>query len=417
MYNKKLYCRISILIFLISLLTVVCTSAVYATETSAVAFDVNQTNIEKSTGEIIKYGPRDTSPYKNGSMKDLHSAQHAALYIKNTMIRYNLSTKFEEVSNGAYNVVGIKPGSKLKDQIIIIIAHYDTAPKSLGADDCALSVAVTLEVARMLQNYSLDRTVYFMAVPEHGVKGAAEWVSEHSDLRENITCVINVDQVGYGDSLRIIYIPQHSWLKNSIRESAINMGIPLYEDESNLRAYSNHCPFWRNNIPAIMLLEKTFTPYHHTPEDTIEHLNFSLSTDAARIVVESVYNLANPKDTTPLAVVIGRPHDGTIVGTNLLKLIYNASECNCTVEVFLDGQNLGYIESGHMFILTKGSHSLRVKATDEWGNSGSDAVTFTIDPVTWPKTTSKILPTWLVVVVVIITLFVVAMVVIIRLKK
>lgn len=417
MYNKKLYCRVSILIFLISLLTVVCTSVVYAKETSAVAFDVNQTNIEESTREIIKYGPRDTSTYKNGSMKDLHSVQRAALYIKNTMIRYNLSTQFEEVSHGAYNVVGIKPGSKLRDQIIIIIAHYDTAANSPGADDCALSVAVTLEVARMLQNYSLDRTVYFMAVPEHGVFGADEWVSKHSDLKENITCVIDVDQVGYGDSLRIINIAQHSWLKNSIRESAINMGIPLYENEDNIGGYSNHCPFWRNNVPAIELIEKTFTPYHHTPDDTIEHLNFSLSTDAARIVVGSVYNLANPKDTTPPAVVIERLHDGTIVGTNLLKLIYNVSKCNCTVEVFLDGQNLGYIESEHMFILTKGSHSLQVKATDEWGNSGSSVATFTIDPVTWPKTTSKILPMWLVVVVVIITLFVVAMVVIIRLKK
>jgi hypothetical protein len=70
----------------------------YAEDTPVANFDVNQTNIEESTREIIKYGPRDTSPYKNGSMKDLHSVQHAASYIKNTMIRYNLSTQFEEVS-------------------------------------------------------------------------------------------------------------------------------------------------------------------------------------------------------------------------------------------------------------------------------------------------------------------------------
>jgi len=35
-----------------------------AKKMSAVAFDVDQTNIEESTMEIIKYGPQDTSPIR-----------------------------------------------------------------------------------------------------------------------------------------------------------------------------------------------------------------------------------------------------------------------------------------------------------------------------------------------------------------
>ncbi|MEA1895865.1 MAG: hypothetical protein U9N36_11875, partial [Euryarchaeota archaeon] len=130
MRNKKVYCVMSM--FILIVLTAVCTCGVYAKETSVVAFDVNQTNIEKITQKIVSQGPRPTSfshfASEEEREKGKQATQQAVEYIKSTMEIYGLETSLEIIREkpfDIYNVVGIKNGTNLNDQIIIICSHYD----------------------------------------------------------------------------------------------------------------------------------------------------------------------------------------------------------------------------------------------------------------------------------------------------
>src|ERR1700722_11980970 len=46
--------------------------------------------------------------------------------------------------------------------IVVVGAHYDSVPGTVGADDNATGVAAVLELARMLQGSKLNRTVRFV---------------------------------------------------------------------------------------------------------------------------------------------------------------------------------------------------------------------------------------------------------------
>src|SRR5260221_7488215 len=54
-------------------------------------------------------------------------------------------------------------GTAQPAEIVIVGAHYDTVPSTPGADDNASAVAVLLEVARLMRDWTPRRTVRFVA--------------------------------------------------------------------------------------------------------------------------------------------------------------------------------------------------------------------------------------------------------------
>jgi|GEM_PF-3281378 len=357
----------------------------YAEETSVANFNVSTSNLKQITQKIVSQGPRPTvfsySVSEEEMEKGKQATQQAVEYIKNTMVEYGLETSLEKIREkpfDMYNIIGIKYGTDLNDQIIIVCSHYDIVEGSPGADDAALGVAATLEIARLLQDCELNRTIYFLSLLEHSHPiGAERWIEMHPDMRDNIIGVIGLDQIGYGNRLRIKYIPQNAWLADLVQRSGNDLSISI--DKQIGTGLSDYEPFMQINIPAVMLIELNYTPHHHKPGDTIETLNFSLAEDATKTAIESIHRLATPEDTDPPVVDILRPSNMSISGTNTIPLIYNISEDDIHVQVFLDGENLGDIKSGHWLVWTQGRHDLEVWATDECGNTGRDTASFEVD--------------------------------------
>ena len=64
------------------------------------------------------------------------------------------------------NVIGIRDGLQRgapQDQVLVIGAHYDTVPSTLGVDDNLSGVVATIEIARRLRNTKLNTTIIFVA--------------------------------------------------------------------------------------------------------------------------------------------------------------------------------------------------------------------------------------------------------------
>jgi carboxypeptidase Q len=83
----------------------------------------------------------------------------------------------------AANVIGEIPGSDLKDEIVMIGAHFDTWHASPNASDDTSGVAVALEAARILKAVGARprRTIRlaFWAGEEQGLHGSREYVRKH----------------------------------------------------------------------------------------------------------------------------------------------------------------------------------------------------------------------------------------------
>ncbi|WP_321430012.1 M28 family metallopeptidase [uncultured Methanolobus sp.] len=379
MFVVKKYAKLFFAFILICILSTIIISSAENTSVSLASpyLRVNASNLKQMTEEIVNYGPRITYSKSVSATKidkkRVLATDQSVEYIKSMMETYGLNTSLEEIRDEPVitnNVVGIKQGNDLEKQLIIVCSHYDTATTSPGADDTALGVAATLEIARILQDYELDRTVYFIAFPEHSwPMGSERWIEMHPELKNNVTAVIGIDQIGYGNKSQVTYIQQTSWLADFVQKSAFDTNNTI-GGHLGMIGVSDHIPFIQNNIPAVEIIESEITPFHHKPGDTVETLNFSLAEKTTEIVVEAVYQLATPEDIDPPMVEITSPRDQVIYGDNIIPLVYNVSDNGSHIQVLLEGQNIGEIVSGTTLIFEGGKHDVEVRATDGYGNKG-----------------------------------------------
>ncbi|AKB48966.1 putative aminopeptidase [Methanosarcina sp. Kolksee] len=380
---------------------------------TSIPFDVSQTRLENSTRIISSFGER-----KIGSK----NAAEASLFIKDEMEKAGLQVSLNNFSArvrtrdfnywnvSGTNVVGIKEGKALKDEIILITAHYDSRiivpPESglkdifyseirkpylwpvwsdtyvcesangTGADDNAGGVACMLELARVLQNESFDRTIYFIAFSgeEYNLLGSQAWVEAHPELKNDIVAVINVDSIG-NEPLYVDYLPQHTWLKTIFENEAKKSGIRI---QSLVPDYSNfihpliggdHEIFWESDIPAVAICHHNDRNFHKL-SDTVDNIDFSVVRNASVLIAKSLIYLASPDENqAPFVNISNSEASGAS-----FELFYNVSDPEATIDIFFDNQSMGNLQSGRNFSLPEGKHTIKVLATDFYGNRGSDSI-------------------------------------------
>ncbi|AKB49595.1 putative aminopeptidase [Methanosarcina barkeri str. Wiesmoor] len=380
---------------------------------TSVTLDVSETGLENSTRTISSFGER-----KIGSQ----NAAEASLFIKEEMEKAGLQVSLDNFSArvrtrdfnywnvSGTNVVGIKEGNDLKDEIILVTAHYDSRiivrPESglrdifdseirkpylwpvwsdtyvcesangTGADDNAGGVACMLELARVLQNESFDRTIYFIAFSgeEYNLLGSQAWVEAHSELENDIVAVINVDSIG-NEPLYIEYLPQNAWLKSVLENETRDLGIEIQCEIPDYSSFihpligGDHEIFWESDIPAVAICHHNDRNFHKL-SDTIDNVDFSVVRNASVLTAKSLIYLASPDENQGPFVNISNSH----VSGDSLKLIYKVSDPEATINIFFDNQNLGNLQSGRNFSLPEGEHTIKVFATDCYGNRGSDSI-------------------------------------------
>jgi aminopeptidase YwaD len=180
------------------------------------------------------------------------------------------------------NVRAVIEGNKRADEKILVIAHRDTA-NTPGANDNASGLATLLELARILPQYHLDRTVELMAVgaeEELGSLGSYNYCKMHKDELEKIKAVINVDMVAVGSKLKVI--TEGIWPDKGALKTSKEINELLIEEASHLNYFLEYgtCSFATSDegrfidagVPASWLW-KPDDPYYHSTEDTPDKVN------------------------------------------------------------------------------------------------------------------------------------------------
>ena len=225
------------------------------------------------------------------------------------------------------NILAAIPGSDLKEEWIIITAHYDHigVVDDLiynGADDNASGTTAVLEIAEAFKKAANDgyrprRSILFMLVSgeEKGLLGS-EYYTQHPVYLFDKTMVnLNIDMVGRRDekhkeSNNYIYLIGADKLSNELHEISENANQTYTqleidytynaEDDPNRFYYrSDQYNFAKNNIPVIFYFNGTHEDYHK-PTDTADKIELDALEKRARLVFYTTWTLARKEEMLKL---------------------------------------------------------------------------------------------------------------------
>lgn len=246
-----------------------------------------------------------------------NTARYGALLEAEKFLASSLASAGYETSRETYeadnlpvsNVIAELPGSGKREEIIVIGAHYDSAPGTPGANDNASAVAGLLELARMFGGTSPKRTLRFVAFANeeppysftdlmgsrvHAVRARSR--SEHIGAMICLECLgVYSDVPGsqlYPPPLERFFPDRANFISfvsnmssypllrkciGEFRRTTLfpSEGIAAPERVKGI-SWSDHWSFWQEGYQAIMVTDTAFFRYrhYHIPSDTAEKLDY-----------------------------------------------------------------------------------------------------------------------------------------------
>ncbi len=217
------------------------------------------------------------------------------------------------------NVIGIWYGTLLPNEYWVMGAHYDAVLPYAGADDNGSGTAAVLEMARVIAEYELEKSLMLVlfSAEEVGLWGSNAFVDSAINYF-NIQGMINLDMIAYShnlmdSSVSVCWKHFCSGLMQDY-QTACSLYVPELiietDSTSGLIYASDHAPFWSKMIPALFLIENSdrwggaFNPYYHQLSDTIgmgANSNWlaekiSRSAIATLLLITSPYSTINTND-------------------------------------------------------------------------------------------------------------------------
>ena len=221
------------------------------------------------------------------------------------------------------NVVGLLPGTDLKDEYLFITAHYDHEGKRgdsviyYGADDDGSGTVSVIELAEAFAKAKAEgkgprRSIVFMTVSgeEKGLWGSAYYGENPIFPLKKTTADLNIDMIGrmdpkrtIGDSTNYVYVVGDDKLSSDLRtinEAAnkkftkLELDYKFNDPKDPMRIYyrSDHYNFAKHGVPIIFYFNGTHADYHR-PTDTPDKINYPLLAKRAQLVFYTAWEMAN----------------------------------------------------------------------------------------------------------------------------
>ena len=217
------------------------------------------------------------------------------------------------------NVLGYIEGTDLKEELIIITAHYDHLGKHdtllfNGADDDGSGTVGVMEIAEAFMLAKKEgkgprRSVLIMPVSgeEKGLLGSKHYTDNPVYPLEKTVANLNIDMIGRLDNLHdtanYIYLIGSDMLSQELHDISeevnkkyigLELDYTYNSDEDPNRYYyrSDHYNFAKNNIPVIFYFNGVHDDYHKVT-DTIEKIDFQKIQTITRLVFLTAWELAN----------------------------------------------------------------------------------------------------------------------------
>ena len=186
------------------------------------------------------------------------------------------------------NLIAELPGTG--EGVVVVGAHYDTVPASVGASDNSSGMGVLMAVAEQVADRSFPYTLRFIAFgsEETGLHGSEHYVENLSpEQLDEIYLMINLDSVGSGNQLRV---SGDRWVTNHLVDTATKENLSLSSNTGSARGGSDHIPFREAWVPIVYFQANDLSRIN-TPADTMEHVNPALLGDMTALVLDLLENV------------------------------------------------------------------------------------------------------------------------------
>ena len=221
------------------------------------------------------------------------------------------------------NVIGVLPGTDLKDEYLVISAHYDhlgirDGTIYYGADDDGSGTVGVMQIAQAFAKAKAEgkgprRSVIFMTVSgeEKGLWGSEYYTSHPIFPLEKTTANLNIDMIGrtdasrmVGDSLNYVYVVGDDKLSSDLRTISeasnkkylkLELDYKFNDPNDRQRIYyrSDHYNFAKNGVPIIFYYDGMLGADYHRPTDTPDKINYKLLAKRAQLVFYTAWEMAN----------------------------------------------------------------------------------------------------------------------------
>jgi len=237
------------------------------------------------------------------------------------------------------NVVGVIPGTSLKDEYIVIGAHFDHlgygGPHSgsldmnskdihNGADDNASGVAGMLELASKLsqeqgQNKRSIIVIAFNA-EEQGIFGSKHFANNFDLKNGKIVTMINLDMIGRLRDLNLnVMGTGTSPIFDKILDKAAAKHFLNISKNPDGFGPSDHSSFYVNDIPVLSFFTGAHSDYHK-PNDDIEKINVSGQLKVVKMIYDVITDI-DDNDAPPQFTEAG-PKASKSTGMVRLKVTF-----------------------------------------------------------------------------------------------
>lgn len=209
------------------------------------------------------------------------------------------------------NVIGMREGER--DELILVVAHYDTklipGVRFVGANDGASGTAVLLELARQLSTRSLPFGVWLVFFDGeeafgknitgddglYGSRALARELDEAGTL-QRVAALILVDMVADADLNLALDGNSSPALRRILLEEAEKLELAsLFDSNSLLRLIDDHTPFARRGTSDVLAIidfqygdRSSPGPYWHTAEDDLDKVSVESLNSVGRLLVETL---------------------------------------------------------------------------------------------------------------------------------
>ena len=206
------------------------------------------------------------------------------------------------------NLEAVRLGQGRAEEVVVVGGHYDSVVGTPGADDNATGTAAVIELARMLRDIPLARTVRFVAfvneeppffLTEH--MGSRVYARAAAQRGDRIVAMLSLETIGYySDAPRSQGYPPPlgalypdrgdfiGFVGNVASRALVRRSIGAFRRHARFPSqglagpswvpgvfWSDHDSFWREGYPAIMITDTApfRNPAYHTAADVPERVD------------------------------------------------------------------------------------------------------------------------------------------------
>ena len=244
-------------------------------------------------------------------------------YIRQSFARYGEVETHEFEFNGKTHqnlILNLDSATNTNLPPILIGAHYDAVPGTIGADDNATGVAVLLEMAEVFAANPLKYPVRLVAfdLEEYGLLGSTAYAKSLKDNRQKLRLMLSLEMLGYcndakgsqtyPDLIKPFYSDRANFIALvgnlsslgdmlHLRRQMQKHGTPIevLPDPSAgklvpITGFSDHYSFWQQKYRAIMVTDTAMlrNPNYHKASDTVESLDLDFLTNNCKSLISAL---------------------------------------------------------------------------------------------------------------------------------